>query len=188
MTTPTTSGCQPSFGLENIVRRTVRNGTVSYDINDKIRTVLYGTCLKKINLQVGDPSYKLRYQYAVRFWKEETKSEMIGDVQAQELVKKLKTELNEKSFLYPEESNENDEQLDKFYSDLRSHKPSDPDEKPVWYVTSKCENKFYVKSANRSEDLVNKTDFELFSYSMIFPGDEFKIESDGDKKRGCIVK
>ena len=186
MTTPTTSGCEPSFGLENIVRRTITNG--SYDINNRIRKVLYGTCLKKINLQVSDPSYKLRYQYSVRFWKEETKSEMISEVQAQELVKKLKIELNKKSFLYPEESNENDEQLDKFYSDLRLPKPSDPDEKPVWYVTSKCENKFYVKSANRSEHVVNKTDFELFSYSMICPGDEFKIESDGDKKRVCIVK
>ena len=201
MTTPSTSGGPPSFGLKEIVDRTITKATDSYYINTSIKKALYGLCFnkKRITLQVSDPSYRLRYQYAVRFWMEKTeKLENLSREVADDLVKELKSELNSKFCLYPEESNDNEENFGAFYSEEPKPKTRrtskqhsvEPDEKPVWYLTSKCETKFYVKSANCSEDekVVNKTDINLCSYSMICPGDEFQIESDGDKKRVCIIK
>ena len=200
MTTPTTSGGPASFGLEKLVERTVK-GIDIHIINNAIKEALHNLCFNKkkltLTLKVNDPSYKLRYQYAVMFWTRVSKEKMetcetpLSTEEAKALVKRLKGELNNKSYLYPEESNENEERLDKFYSqDPKSKARRTSIKQPVWYVTSKCENKFYLKSTNSSEDekKVNRTDFELCSYSLIRPGDEFQINVDGDKKKVSIVK
>ena len=189
MTTPTKS-CRPaSIGLKKIVEKTIKTDIDSYNINKAIRTTLYDLFFikKGLTLQVKNPSYKLRYQYALEFWKEKTeKYEILSSEEAKPLVKELRSELNSKFCLYPEESNENEEGLDDFYSQIPKSKrinkqhSEDPDKQGIWYVTSKCENIFYLKSANSSEDEieVNKTEIELCSYSLICPGDEFRIESD----------
>ena len=203
METPTSKSGRPaSKGLKKIVEKTIKKGSSdSYYINSAIKRTLYDLSFikKGLTLKVEDPSYKLRYLYALGFWKERTeKCETLSREEADALVKELKGELNNKFCLYPEESNENEEDLDEFYS--QSPKPKsrrtskqlsvDPDEQPVWYVTSKCENVFYLKSTNSSKNeiKVNKTDIELCSYSLICPGDELRIESDGEKKRVCIVR
>ena len=76
MTTPTTSGGPASFGLEKLVERTVK-GIDSHIINNAIKEALHDLCFNKkrltLTLKVNDPSYKLRYQYAVMFWTRVTK-------------------------------------------------------------------------------------------------------------------
>jgi hypothetical protein len=49
-------------------------------------------------------------------------------------------------------------------------------EKPVWYVSSKCEDKFYVKSVNNCEVEIKISRKEILcSYKLICPGDKVKV-------------
>lgn len=202
MTTPATSSRPASIGLQKIVDKAIKKVTDRYNVKEAIRTTLYDLSFikKGLTLKFEDPSYKLRYQYALAFWKEKTANcETLSREEADTLVQELKSELNDKFCQYSEESHENEEGLDEFYS--QDPKPKarrstskqhsvDPDEQPVWYVTSKCDNIFYVKSLNKSENeiQINKTDIELCNYSLICPGDQLRVESDGARKRVCLIK
>ena len=143
---------------------------------------------KRLKLQVFDPSYKLRSQYAVDFWREKTRNEEIEIALANDLIDELKEELNSEECVYPEAKGS------KVTSTEGGHatKQSSADEKTVWYVTSKCDNKFYVKSANHceAEIEINTREIPRGSYKLICPGDEVKIilSSFGEKRKIQITK
>lgn len=197
MTTLTT--CPSTFvGLGELVDRAIEKGIDRYEVKTSIKTALQELYFnkKRIKLKVSDPSYTLRYRYALKFWNEKTeKGEIENKKQAKDLIDDLKGELNSKFCVYPE-SNEQEEGLDDFFSRETTTKAKrtnkDPGEKRVLYVTSKCDNKFYVKSTNSSEDEkeVNRKDIELCSYCLICPGDEIEIKFGEYEKEKmvCIVK
>ncbi|CAB4038665.1 Hypothetical predicted protein [Paramuricea clavata] len=173
-----------TLGLGTLVEETILKQSDQYKIKTKIKNTLQELTFirKRFKLQLSDPSYKLRYQYALDFWREKTANEEIENIGvANNLINELREELNSKDCIYSEaeESNTN---LDGFFSKetptkagKSATKPNSV-EKPVWYVTSKCENKFYVKSANNCEAEIEINRQEILcSYKLICPGDEVKV-------------
>ncbi|CAB4028166.1 Hypothetical predicted protein, partial [Paramuricea clavata] len=175
-----------TLGLGTLVEETILKESGDsygrYKIKRYIKSTLHELTFigNRFKLQVSDPSYKLRYQYALEFWRERTANEELAD--AKKLINELREKLNSKDCIYSEaeESNTN---LDGFFSKQitptkagkRATKPNAV-EKLVWYVTSKCEDKFYVKSANNCEAEIEISRQEILcSYKLIRPGDEVKV-------------
>jgi hypothetical protein len=161
-----------------------------YKIKKRIKNTLEELTFirKRFKLQVSDPSYNLRYQYALDFWREKTANEEIKIAAANNLINELGEELNSKDCIYPETEERNEIlQLDGFFSQETVTKGrhatnhSSLNVKPVWYVTSKCENKFYVKSTNNCEAEIEINTKEILrgSYKLVCPGDEVKVISSG---------
>ncbi|CAB4010989.1 Hypothetical predicted protein [Paramuricea clavata] len=180
MSTSTTT-----LGLAELVEKTISKDSDRYKVKTKIRSALQELNFnkKRLKLQVSDPSYKLRYQYALEFWREKTGNEKIAMALAHDLIDELKEKLNSKDHIYPE-AEENNEILDGFFSQetptkgKHTKKQSSVDEKPaVNYVTTKCENKFYVKSTNicEAEIGINTKEFLKCIHKLICPGDEVNL-------------
>ena len=195
--------------LGTLVEKTILKETGRYKIKRNIRNTLQELTFIaigkrfKLRLEVTDPSYKLRYQYALDFWREKTGNEQIEIDVANNLIKDLGEQLNSKHCIYAE-AEETNEILhsDGYFSQETPTKAkgryatnqSSVNEKPVWYVTSKCENKFYVKSANNCEAKngeieINRQEI-LCSYKLICPGDEVKVIPNcfGNKQSVQITK
>ena len=93
METPTSKSGRPaSKSLIKIVEKTIKKGSSdSYYINSAIKRTLYDLSFikKRLTLKVEDPSYKLRYLYALEFWKKRTeKCETLSREEADALVVK----------------------------------------------------------------------------------------------------
>ena len=73
MSTNTTPG---STGLGTLVDKTILGDSNRWRIKKQIRNILQNLNFidKGFRLQVSDPSYKLRYHYALNFWREKTGS------------------------------------------------------------------------------------------------------------------
>jgi 6-pyruvoyl-tetrahydropterin synthase len=186
-------------GLGTLIEKTISKGSDCYKIKTKIRSVLKELNFnkKRLKLNVSDPSYKLRYQYALDFWREKTRNDEIEIALANVLIDELTEELNSEECVYPE-ANGSKEIFERFFFQVTSTesglatKQGSVDEKTVWYVTSKCDNKFYVKSANNCEAEIEIKTREIpkGSYKRICPGDEVKIISSsfGEKRKIQITK
>ena len=191
-----------TLGLGTLVDETILKESDRYKIKTRIKNTLQELTFirKRFKLQVSDPSYKLRYQYALDFWTEKTANEYIEIAVANNLIKELGEELNSKHCIHPEAEESNEIlQLDGFFPQETPSKgrhatnQSSLNVKPVWYVTSKCENKFYVKYTNNCEAEIEINTKEILkcSYNLICPGDEVKIipsGSIGDKRSVHITK
>jgi hypothetical protein len=190
----------PEFlNLAELVEKTISKGGIHRGkIKTNIKKALQELKFikKGLKLQVSDPSYKLRYRHALDFWGEKTENEEIKTEVAEGLITKLTEELNSKEYIYSEAEESNEIILDNFFfpetptKGKSAKEQSSVDEKLLWYVTSKCENKFYVKSSNNceTEREINTKDI-LCSYKLICPGDEVvPCFGDGDKQSVNITK
>jgi hypothetical protein len=196
--------------LATLVEKTILKDLDRYDIKDNIKNTLqeltvYIAIGKRFKLRLGvkGPSYKLRYQYALDFWREKTGNEQIEIPVANNLIKDLGEELNSKHRIYSEAEETSEILLsDAYFSEetkakgkgRRATNQSSVNEKPVWYVTCKCENKFYVKSANNCEAENGEIEVNMqeimCSYKLICPGDEVKVIRNclGNKESVQITK
>ena len=189
------------IGLDELVDKTITKQADCYKVKKDIQKVLldFSSIKKGLKIKVGDPSYKLRYRYALDFWKEKTSNGEIGNrEQANEKREELKSELNDKFCVHQDLNDSQEVVLDKFFSQETSIKQRPTQvhvtdkTKTVCYVTSKCESKFYVKPMNVSEAEIeiDRAVFDLFDYKVICPGDELQIiHSDCEnQKRVHITK
>ncbi len=182
-----------SIALGALVDKTILKQSDGHKTKRNIKKILQELDFikKGFKLQISDPSYKLRYQYALNFWSEnydKTGNDVIEITQAKDLIKELKEELNSDYCIYSE-GEENSKITDDFFFNETPVKGSrgakeqissiDSNEKSVWYVTSKCDKAFYVKRSNNceAEEKVN-TDEILCDYKLISPGDEVQVVRD----------
>ena len=194
------------IGLDELVDKTITKQADCYKVKKDIQKVLlnFSSFKKGLKINVGDPSYKLRYRYALDFWKEKTRNgEIENKKQADDKLEELKSELNDKFCVHQDINDGQEVVLDKFFSQetpikqrpaQRKHNyTSDINvtDKMVCYVTSKCESKFYVKPMNVSEAEIeiDRAEFDLINYKVISPGDEVQIiHSDGENQKKVITK
>ncbi len=181
-----------SIALGALVDKTILKQSDGHKTKRNIKKILQELDFikKGFKLQISDPSYKLRYQYALNFWSEnydKTGNDVIEITQANDLIKELKEELNSNYCIYSE-GEENSKITDDFFFDETTVKGSrhakkqssiDSKEKSVWYVTSKCDKAFYVKRANNceAEEKINTNEI-LCDYKLISPGDEVQVMRD----------
>ena len=175
----------PGYNLKKLLEQTVATPSDLFQVKKKMRTCLkeLGFIKKGFLLQVSDPSYKIRYLYALNFWSKETENSVIGKKDADELIDNLKEEINCKECVYSENVKSNKIADDFFFKiDKKVKEKSSADQsnkKSVWYVTSKCDNAFYVKSSNKDEAEVRINIEEIrCDYKLICPGDEVQIMKD----------
>ena len=151
-----------------------------------------------IKLPVSGPSYKLRYRYAVNFWKEKTvDGKWLTLDLANAFTKELKTELSRKEGL-KFEGGVDEVILDEYFekepiikgkyiperklSGRRQGSVKSYDyemQKMTWYVTCKCTDTFYVIPAKNckgetAERKINVQDIPC-PYDLIYPGDEVQV-------------
>ena len=175
-----------SENLKTAVEKSLGSDQDRHKVKTNLKTCLQGLGFikKGLKLQVSDPSYKLRYLYALNFWRKETGNNVIGRTEASELIIKLKKELNSKDCVYSEDE-VFDIIVDDFFSkeslgkDRREKEESSANrsnEKSVWYVTTKCDNAFYVKSVSKAdvEERIDITEIAC-DYKLICPGDEVQV-------------
>ena len=181
----------PQFiGLGKLVDKTMTKDGDRYAVKRDIKNALldFSFIKKGLKIKVDDPSYKLRYRYALDFWKKKTRNgEIENREQADDKLKELKNELNNKFCVHPVINDGQEVVLDEYFSQTPIKKgskkskinASDLTDKntKVCYVTCKCENTFYVKSTNVSEaeEEISKERFNLCEYKLICPGDEIQI-------------
>ena len=178
-----------SIALGTLVDKTTSKQSDRYKIKTKIKCILQELDFikKGFKLQISDPSYKLRYQYALNFWSDKMGNDVIEITQANDLIKELKEELNSNYCIYSE-GEENSKITDDFFfnethgrGSRRAKKQSSvhSNEKSVWYVTSKCDKAFYVKRSNNceAEEKINTNEI-LCDYKLISPGDEVQVMRD----------
>ena len=206
MSTNTTPG---STGLETLLDKTILGDSINrWRIKKQIRNIVKNLnfIAKGFRLRVSDPSYKLRYHYALNFWREETGSEATEIKLPKALITELMCKLNSKDRVYLEEV-ESNQIPDGFFS--KESRPAKKQSsgahsnvKSVWYVTSKCEDKFYVKATNSCEAEKEillpvyltplKDDYKaaVCSYKLICPGDEVQVIPSlfGDKQSIHIIR
>ena len=190
MSTHTTPRCPDLVGL---IEKTVIKQSDCFKIKSNLKNILQelNFIKKGLRLQISDPSYKLRYLHAFNFWIEKSGNNVIEIVQAKELIKALREELNSKDCVYPEYADESIKIPDGFFSGeymaVRKRNSADSRDKPVWYVSSKCEGKLYAKSANIYEaekeiilpiyltPLKDDCTAAVCSDKLICPGDEVQV-------------
>jgi hypothetical protein len=189
MSTHTTPRSIALGALSALVDKTISKQSDGHKTKTKIRRILreLDFIKKGFKLQISDPSFKLRYQYALNFWSDKTGNDVIEITQANDLIKELKEELNS-NYCIHSEGEENSKITDDFFFNETPVKGSrhakkqssiDSKEKSVWYVTSKCDKAFYVKRANNSEaeEKINTNEI-LCDYKLISPGDEVQVMRD----------
>ena len=183
----------PQFiGLGKLVDKTMKKDGDRYAVKRDIKNALlnFPFFKKGLKIKVDDPSYKLRYRYALDFWKQKTRNgEIENRKQADDKLEELKNELNDKFCVHPDINDGQEVVLDEYFSQTPVKKnkmakknkmnASDLTDKntKVCYVTCKCENTFYVKSTNVSdaEVEIDKEIFNLCEYKFICPGDEIQV-------------
>ena len=190
MSNLTTPRCPDLVGL---VEKSVLKQSDCFKIKTNLRNILQGLnpIKKGLKLQFSDPSYKLRYLYAFNFWAEKTEDNVIEPEDAKVLIKELGEELNSEDCVFPE-YDDSIEIPDGFFSreNTTARRQSSVDSKEnnqVYYVTSKCEKKFYVKPAKSCEaekeivfpvyltPLNDNYRAAVCSDKLICPGDEVEV-------------
>lgn len=165
-------------------------------IKTRIKTALqeFPVINRKVKSKPSDSSYKLRYRYAVTFWRRETNNKsIISRKDADNLIDELTKELNSKECIHAEaEDEETDYAKDtSFFKETPTKGKPARKQSSVWYVTCKCENKFYVKPADRIEIEVEIDRKEIDScvdYVLICPGDEVQVDNEDKGTLLAITK
>ena len=192
----------PGYNLTTLLEQTIAKELDRYRVRKRIKACLQELDITKelkelqLLIRVSDFSYKLRYQYALNFWNKEAGSNAIFDRKKEnELISKLKKELNSQDRVYSEGEDCNKIVDDFFFKeslgegrcDIEESSASRSNEKSFWYVTSKCDKAFYLKSSNKveAEKKINIEEI-VCDYQLICPGDEIQIMKD-DKLIQSVV-
>ena len=189
------SECVSSKSLLGLIESSLQGDGDRIKIKKNIQSTLV-EFQRGIKLPVSGPSYKLRYRYALNFWKEKTvDGKWLKLNEAKAFIEELKNELSCKEGLKFEGGVE-EVILDKYFENEHITKSkymsktklsgqrlvkslANAKQRPTWYVTCKCEDIFYVIPAKNCQG--ETTEREIYvknipcPYDLLYPGDEVQV-------------